>query len=288
MDFKNEFIALFEKLKDYNSHPTENLNEVFLCTLKAAFAKCIEYNLFIQTDNTAENSFFLAPFLRGLCEDLIVLKYLKKYFSSDRDQLLITYMQYLLKTSIDAQTAYFNIVVPDQISVKKEQIELEVSALEGKLKEIMQKNGLNKDRIFPSVEHMAIDGKLKQLYDFFYHATSRMVHFSPNILLRMGWYDNDKDGKCGKTVFSTSNFHRYYEQFNKFYASLLFVEFTATFKSELNLDKSFMTIVKKLKQTFSEDSFYPELVTFEELNIKRPSDFFRILNKVAREYDKEK
>ncbi|WP_025764629.1 DUF5677 domain-containing protein [Dyadobacter tibetensis] len=286
MNFKDEFIELFEKLKNYNSHPTENLNESFVCVIKAAFAKCIEYNHFIQSDNSIENSFFLTPFLRGICEDLIVLKYLRKYFTSDRDELMLIYMQYLLKTSIEAQTAYFNRVVPDQISPKQEDTRPEIEALENRLKAIMQKNGLSKDRIFPSVEHMAIDGELKQLYDFFYHATSRMVHFSPNILLRMGWYDTDKDGKWGPTVFSSSNFHKYYEQFNKFYAALLFVEFSMTFKTELNLDAAFMTIVKKIKKSFSEEDFYPELVTFEELNINRPSDIFRVLNKVIRNHEK--
>ncbi|MCP1384470.1 DUF5677 domain-containing protein [Runella salmonicolor] len=286
MNFKDEFTELFEKLKDYNSHPTENLSETFLCVVKAAFAKCIEYNYFIQSHNSVENSFFHTPFLRGICEDLIVLKYLRKYFSSDKDELLQVYMQYLLKTSIEVQTAYFGQVAPDQISPKKEKIREEIVELEDRLKATMQKNGLNKERIFPSVEHMAIDGKLKQLYDFFYHATSRMVHFSPNILLRMGWYHTDKEGKWGPTIFSSTNFHKYYEQFNKFYAALLFVEFSKTFKTELNLDASFMSIVKKIKKSFSEENFYPELVTFEELNIKRPSDFFRVLKKVIREHEK--
>ena len=286
MNFKEEFTGLFEKLKDYNSHPTENLNESFICIIKAAFSKCIEYNHFIQHDTSAQNSFFLTPFLRGICEDLIVLKYLRKYFSSDRDELLLVYMHYLLMTSIEAQTAYFDKVAPDQISPKKKNIKSEIEELERRLKEIMKNNGLNKDRIFPSVEHMAIDGKLKQMYDFFYHATSRMVHFSPNILLRMGWYNIDKDGKWGPTIFSSSNFHKYYEQFNKFYAALLFVEFSTTFKTELKLDRTFMSVVKKVKKTYTEESFYPELVTFEELNIKRPSDIFRVLNKVIRENDK--
>lgn len=286
MDFKKEFTDIFGKLKDYNSHPTENLDETFVCVVKAAFAKCIEYNYFIQNDNSVQNSFFGSPFLRGICEDLIVLKYLRKYFPTDRDELLSIYMQYLLKTSIEAQTAYFDKVVPDQVSPKKEKIREEIIELENNLKQIMQKNGLNKDRIFPSVEHMAIDGGLKHLYDFFYHATSRMVHFSPNILLRMGWYKIDKDGKWGPTIFSSSNFHKYYEQFNKFYAAMLFIELSTAFKVELKLDKAFLAAVKKLKKSFSEDSFYPELVTFEELNIKRPSDFFRTMSKIFREKDK--
>lgn len=47
-----------------------------------------------------------------------------------------------------------------------------------------------------------------------------------------------------------------------------------------------MKVIQKLKKSFSEESFYPELVTFEELNIKRPSDIFRVLNKVIREHGK--
>uniref|UniRef100_UPI0032DEE32E DUF5677 domain-containing protein n=1 Tax=Mucilaginibacter sp. Bleaf8 TaxID=2834430 RepID=UPI0032DEE32E len=140
---------------------------------------------------------------------------------------------------------------------------------EAELKDLMKNNGLNKDRLFPSVEHMAIDAQLKHLYDFLYHATSRMVHFSPNILLRMGWYK-----KAGPTVFSTQNFYKYYDQFNKFYSTYLLLEFCNSFKKQMGFENDILKEFKEIKKLLLNDAFYPELVTFEELNIKRPSDLF--------------
>lgn len=109
-----------------------------------------------------------------------------------------------------------------------------------------------------------------------------MVHFSPNILMRMGWYDISGN-KNSETIFSSFNFKDYYEQFNKFYATFLFLEFTKAFKSELKLTRDFNEIVKQIKKRITEKSFCPELITFEELNQKRPGDFIRRFIKLMNE-----
>lgn len=125
--------------------------------------------------------------------------------------------------------------------------------------------GYNKDRIFPSVESMTINGGLKPLYNFLYHATSRTVHFSPNVLLRTGWF---KEGE--PIEFSTKNFRNYYSIFNLYYGTYLFTQFAKIFKKELGLDKTVVKKISGLEDLLKSVDRVPEIVTFEEMNIRRP------------------
>jgi hypothetical protein len=270
MTIKGHLDKLNRLFQNYNSIPTLILDKnSYKSVLIAGFAKALEFNLFLYKNRSAKNSFFYSPFLRGLCEDLISLKYINKHFNSEKDSLVSNYMLYLLFNSMIAQKNFLGKESPNQQIVLFENIDRLVLEKESALKAIMLSKGFNKEKIFPSVEHMAIDSNLKPLYDFFYHATSRMVHFSPNILLRMGWYEKD-----GPTIFSSHNFYKYYEQFNRFYATYLLIEFCNSFKKEMAFNDSFLAEVKSIKSLLHENLFYPELVTFEEMNMKRPNEMF--------------
>ncbi|TWR25459.1 hypothetical protein FPZ42_12735 [Mucilaginibacter achroorhodeus] len=267
---KNHLLIIQKHFKNYNSVPSLDLKtNVYQSVLIASFAKALEFNLFLYKNRSAKNSFFHSPFLRGLCEDLITLKFIGKNFSYDKEQLIESYMFYLLLHSMLAQKSFLDKAVPFQQFPLFKDLDTLIETREAELKNLMKNNGLNKERLFPSVEHMAIDAQLKHLYDFLYHATSRMVHFSPNILLRMGWYKKD-----GPTVFSTHNFHKYYDQFNKFYAAYLLLEFCDSFKKQMKFKEDILKEFKQIKKILLADAFYPELVTFEELNMKRPSNLF--------------
>jgi hypothetical protein len=100
-----------------------------------------------------------------------------------------------------------------------------------KLNSLWEEWGHRKDKTFPGVEHMAIDSNLKLLYDFLYHATSRALHFTPNVLLRTGWYKTSVDNPI--IEFSVNNFSDYYTLFNSHYATTLFIEFIKAFKKYL-------------------------------------------------------
>jgi hypothetical protein len=266
MKMRGRFERINKLIAEYNFHPTVKIaTETYEPILKASFVKCFEFNLHLQRSRNLANSFFLSPFLRGLCEDLIALKYIGKYFAADRDAISSAYMRYYLFSSMSVQHDFFDSRGIIQRHNYTENIDKMIAQEVTTLKSFMVKYGRNKDRIFPSVEHMAIDTGLKELYNFLYFATSKMVHFSPHILLRMGWYKDD-----GPTVFSIKNFHRYYAQFNEFYGAYLFVLYCEAFKKPLQLEKNFLAEVKEMKKAFEGNAFHPELVTFEELNIKRP------------------
>lgn len=303
MKIKRHFEQIFLLFGDYNSFPTEEIaKQTHKATVIAAFAKALEFNVFLQRNRNTKNSFFYSPFLRGLCEDLIALKYIDKRFNADKDNLTLIYLRYLLFNSIKAQTLFLNKEAPFQNSIKLTNDTIIVK-LENELKALMVKNGLNKNKLFPSVEHMAIDSNLKQLYDYLYHATSKMVHYSPNILLRMGWYNINEP-----TIFSTQNFYKYYDQFNKFYAAYLFIEFSKSFKKRLGFKRDFLQEITAIEKQIKNSKFYPELVTYEEVNENREkhylpykilemastmgeeerTEFFRLLPEILLEIEKSK
>lgn len=236
---------------------------IHLAASVASLAKCFEFNYSICSKDISEYSFFFIPFLRGMCEDLITLRYLTKYDAAIRQRILHNYLVHLQIESIHAQELFFKAEFIFEPLIKLVQGP-HLDSFKTELKNIWSSFGFKKERIFPSVEQMAIETKMKILYQYLYHATSRAVHFSPNVLMRMGW------AKDKEYIFTTKNFTSYYNDFVMFYGTYLFLKFIKEFKKELNIDKEFLKICKAMKAEFIHLPSCPEIVTFEEMNDPRP------------------
>jgi len=65
--------------------------------------------------------------------------------------------------------------------------------------------------------------------------------------------------------------------FNRFYISYLTIIFCKTFKEKLKLKGDIWIVIKKLEKELDTYLTWPEIVTFEEMNIKRPSEIFTLL-----------
>lgn len=261
--------ALIGESGTFNQVPLTTFNQqMYKSCVTAALVKCLEFNLEINTSRNNRTAFHLMSFLRGMCEDLITLTYIHRYTASEREHLIKIYMAYLKGGSVVAQETFFQKVRPFQPLISLGDANAHTQNALNDLKTFWSSKGFNKDKSFPSVENMAIDAKLKDLYDFLYHATSRTVHFSPNVLLRTGWYSNEE----AIIRFSVHNFVNYHALFNMFYGSYLFVRFARTFKKFLGLSTSFMLKVRDVEEVLEEFIFYPEIITFEELNLKRPDN----------------
>lgn len=261
--------------------------EMYTPTLKASFTKCYDYCVSLEKFEK-EDSFFIIPFLRGICEDIICLKFLSKNIPDlkERGTVVSNYMWYLQYTSIKAQQNFFSKTITDQVSIEVKEIDNYISEKENELKIFWASKGQNPNKIFPSVQHMAIDAKLINLYEFLYHATSKMVHFSPNVLMRLGWYEKEVENP--EIIFNLINFNEYYYAFNNFYGPYLFVEFAKSFKKEFKLSKHFKDTIKYIEVELVKQEFYPELVTFEEMNLKRPNGFYDHLIRFAKKMEREK
>ncbi|MEV4887293.1 hypothetical protein MRBLMN1_005874 [Chitinophaga ginsengisegetis] len=105
-------------LKCFNFPVTDLQTEQYKAVLIAAFAKCFEFNLDISKQRNLDNSFYLMSFLRGICEDLITLKFIKSLTLGKRNHIMSIYSLYLSQTSIEAQEAYFDSQKIDQPLLK--------------------------------------------------------------------------------------------------------------------------------------------------------------------------
>lgn len=267
---KNEFNHIHRLLQEINSvafEPDQLDSKIFRSVLTGIFAKCIEFNFYILNKEKT-GSFFLLSSLRSITEELIVFKYIMLRFSGDKNELISTYAHKNCYDSVIAQQNFFKQIGSQQPIMNDALVPDVLKEASENLKKIWQQEGLNREREFPSVAQMATDGKLIKLYDYLYSASSSHVHFNPHIILRTGWTENLHE-QPQTHKFSTNNFDQYYEDFIIYYGCLLFVEMIQAFKKELNLDREFLNHYKLVKSILDQVKQIPELVTFEEFNIRK-------------------
>tara|TARA_Y100000815_G_C13285215_1_gene478537 strand:- start:113 stop:979 length:867 start_codon:yes stop_codon:yes gene_type:complete len=267
---KIEFDQVHNLLQEFNSvayAPNELNSKIFQSVLTGVFAKCIEFNFYI-VNKKKTGSFFLLSSLRSITEELIAFKYIILKYSGDKNELISTYAHKNCYDNIIAQQNFFKQIGSQQPIMNEALIPEMIKEASNDLKKIWEREGLNKKRDFPSVAQMATDGKLIKLYDYLYSASSSHVHFNPHIILRTGWSE-DLNERPQVHKFSTNNFDQYYEDFTIYYGCFLFVEMIKAFKKDLNLTKEFLNRYKAIKSILEKEKRIPELVTFEEFNIKR-------------------
>jgi Family of unknown function (DUF5677) len=232
-------------------------------TCKAASVKSYE---FLMTALEAEDQdvFFLLPALRGICEDYIVLKFLSTHLPNDADQVLVLMLDENIHKSANIQWNFFEKERPSQVLYYRKESPSIAQEKKEDIQKIMVKNGINVSNphnSLPSVRYMASQSNLLEIYDYLYHATSSMVHFNPGVLLRMGW------GDLPEITFSTTNFGKYYKDFAIFYGSYLLVELFEWQISQGLIANSVSSEIASIKAALQEKDRWPELVTFEEMNI---------------------
>ena len=231
MPLQENLKAIFEAIKPHcdtlivEDFDTED--KAFICLLKAAFAKNYEFNCLCNQLENADQFFFIMPSLRGICEDLIAIKYIKEHIKIERNKLISIQTEKRTLEGTIVQKSFFDENRPGQIILEIRDAQARVDSLSQQIKSILIKNGLKGDKEFPSVAQMATDTKLIKLYNYMYYATSKTVHFEPGLLLRLGWSDS-MESKI--FTFSTKNFTRYHADFCSYYAAYLFIEFYKAFK----------------------------------------------------------
>jgi hypothetical protein len=243
----------------------------------ASLAKNFEFNLYVTNQNQTvnSNSFFLQSTLRGLCEDVIVLKYLiEKIDNEDSEELITKWNRQETYENIEKQKRFFRNngsyqpILPNRKDRPK---------LNPPKKDLKKKYHWKKEK--PSVSEMAKACGLDEVYDYLYAATSRTVHFSPSVLFRMGWGPEKPDQPY---TFSTAHFDGYYDSFNVFYGSYLFILLYETIKSYFQISKDFSDTIESIKNELNEWLRWPEIITFEEMNIPKPNILLYLLSREKR------
>jgi hypothetical protein len=239
----------------------------FVSCLRASLAKSFEFCLEAYKHRTNHIAFFLVPSLRSICEDLIVLSYLAKMSSADRNELVSLLFREEMASRLSTQSKFFELARPEQ-PIPVIQPAVDKSKIEESIRQIWKRNGwpgLTSSRM-PTTKQIAEKNNidvLTMLYDYIFRLTSGSVHFNPYVLYRTGW---------GKQIvrFSPKNFSKYYLEYARIYGLLLFCCYFELFGRFLRPNKRVSALVIELRFDLVGESRWPEMITFEEMNLRPP------------------
>lgn len=239
--------------------------------LICAYSKSIGFAVEIENSTFENKAFWVSSTLRSICEDLITLSFIDKNFHDKADEIIKLELSIEAKKSLEAQEEFYSKYRPQQPIIKPKDSS---SDPEEKLRLIYKDYIQGKRPYKPSAWAMAKDQDLEVLYTYLYHATSRFVHFSPNTLLKMAWYDpENEESQCDPNFFSN-----YYYQFVKFYSVQLLSSLINRFPEKIIIEDMLKKSIKERLAEANSIQRWPELVTFEELNVDSPwneDDFAR-------------
>lgn len=269
----------FSELKNSieKASTVNNCKGAYSLAVVSAFSKSV--NLVAEIDNKSldEKYFWIAPTLRSVCEDLIVLGFLDKNFKNQADEIIKLQLSIDNHKSLLAQEAFFDEFRPHQPRIRPRNGSSKNKKKEKQLKLIYGSFVNGNNQLQPSVNKMAKDQGMHLLYKFLYHATSRLVHFSPSTLLRMAWFDpNVNISHCDPHALD-----KYYYNFVKFYSAHLLSAFVNRFSSYIDIDENLRQAIDKNLREVNGNPRWPELVTFEELNAENPWQNDELMKKMS-------
>lgn len=257
---------------------------IYGCALRAAVAKSFEFAAVVHRDPPPDHGFFITSTLRGLCEDLIVLSFVEPLSPADRNEAVALLMAKNVADGIAAQSAFFKSERPWQPVLQPPTTTS--TDTEAQLRDLAKTLGWKGRQPWPSVWFMAKASSLAPLYSYIYAATSKWVHFSPHILLRMGWGGTPDDvGDATEWSFTTSNFSQYYAEFNQTYSLMLLLLLVRGPAADI-IPSDAVSTVESLQTHLDNPLRWPEDVTFEEMNLKGPGSLQRILLRAAHKIGK--
>ena len=247
-------------------------HQLYSLCIKASVSKCYEFNLSIEHLAKSESAFFAMSTLRGMCEDLIVLGGMRKMASADRQVLIAAISQQELGSRVELQRRFFSSFRPQQAVLNFKDAQSIIEGHEAAARGIWNKYGwpnLSKGAM-PQVRQIAEkqgSERLAILYDYLYRLTSSGVHFSVQSLLRSGWGPNLKNFK-----FSTKSFHQYFLEYCSLYGAFMFCLYFEFFGAVLRPGARERAIIGKLREQVLFTPRWPEMVTFEEMNLEPPKE----------------
>jgi len=237
--------------------------QIFFNLVHASIIKTIEFcKTVIQSD---KQQHFFSSSLRGICEEYISLKFIHKFAENNKNEIVTQLAREEIYTSSIAQWNFFKQKNIDQKLYYNENHITDIDDIKANIRNLIgtQHYRQNSNESLPSVRRRAKEIGCLNFYNYIYHGTSSLVHFSPRIMMRMGW------GNLPEIEFSTENFQKYYKDFNIFYGLYLLTELYEWASSENYLDNciSNKSAINEINNILQQSHRWPELVTFEEMNI---------------------
>lgn len=246
-------------------------SDMFLSASAASFIKTLEFAILCTVHRgDGAHPFFLTSNLRGICEDVIVLSWLKSCDPDDRSSYLVATAALAVLENLKRQADFFDTAGTGQILMGPESFAGDPLPLEATLIQLRKKYKWPKRRdLLPSVRWCAVQQGFTPLYDYLYAGASQAVHFSPVHLFRSGLGTEYEDGQ--KVLFSTGHNRAYYETFNLVYSAHLVVIAYRTLGDVIDPQGVAEAHVTRIETWTTKIRRWPELVTFEDFDEEYPS-----------------
>lgn len=249
-------------------------NSLFECAVRASLAKCFDYAMFTYSSAlTVENAFYSTGTLRSVCEDLIILRSLNDWGAEDRNRIIKLELEFGVADQVKRQGAFFSRFRYVQPVLSGSIGQTQLQEKEAERSALWRRNGFpNENRDRPATAQIATKlgmGALNVLYDYIFRITSGTVHFNVHALLRTGWGDKPESGDMELT-FAPSNMGLYEIDFCRIYGAILLTIYFEFFPELLTASVETLWLVKKLRRALTMMTRWPEMVTFEEMNLSRP------------------
>ena len=236
MDKFTEAIKKLERLRPYvQSVTTARLdpNRLFSLCLRASFSKSFNFVDYAINSPDMNQAFYQVSALRSICEDIIYLSYIARLKPIDRETIIKCKMFIEIEQGISAQTEFFRAFSIVQPVLNASASSVKLKKVKDEFSDVWKANGFpntRKGQSPPTREIAeAVDpGMLDIVYEYIFRLTSRMVHFSPQHLLRTGW------GDLRATTFSTTNMGPYFVAIAQIYGIFLFCLYFTLHSASVN------------------------------------------------------
>lgn len=243
---------------------------LFESCLRSSFVKAFTLlDLVIRQDS--EDTFFLVPALRSITEDIIFLVFLSRSPLEDRESVIRNLIRIDMHERLKQQQSFFKKFRPfQQILTPAGTDSTELDKAKQELCEFWKNNGWKNYKKWdpPPVREMAQKSSITLLefaYDFIYRLVSGSVHFQTGWLFRSGW-----GGASNEVTFSPKNMSTYYSTVIQVYGSCLLCLYFELFDGFLNPSQDENKSISNLREHILTLHRWPEIVTFEEMNIAVP------------------
>ena len=277
-------VSLVKRLSKLNGFAERNSEVVF--DPLHPYSICVKYALSrafgfatLAAEQDAASAFFIVPALRAVTEDLILFRFLEKTGSpEERDMVIRNLMLIDVHEKVYYQSQFFRKFRPFQpVLAPRADSAQQIKDAKRELAKYWRDHGwpkISERNAVPPIQQLAEKsdpGLLEVVYDFIYRLASGEVHSTPRTLLRLGWGTSGKPGDAPlESKFSTKNLARYYLEVAQIYSTYVVCLWFELFEDRLQATEDELTAVAGLREYLLLKVRWPEMVTFEEMNLKPP------------------
>ena len=246
--------------------------------VKFAFGRAFRFATLAAGQDPA-TAFFIVPALRAVTEDLILFRFLDKTGTPEERDMVIRNLYLVdLHEKLDHQSRFFSRFRPFQpVLFPQADSAQRIKDAKDELADYWRDHGWRgfaANKAMPPIRQLAEKsdpGLLEVVYDFIYRLASGEVHSTPRTLLRLGWGTSaNADHVPLEAKFSTENLAQYHLEVAQIYSAYIVCLWFELFEDRLDTTEDEMAAVAGLRECLLSRGRWPEMVTYEEMNLKLP------------------